>query len=384
MKPVPESEPRLTSEGLGMLIAGREYGQRKQGKDYFESLKSMTIPSSLNRLSDAIESASKLLALLPNAELDNIYDAYGEDLKLITRYRLAFEVTIDAAVKGRAASDQEAAQRFLDLVREGIKGIVHESSLHLSHDNLGLPAGELLKQLQRQFKDDVQSLKESIAMWLHILSENEVVSVIEWFGEKALRYHFFRVESSKLADKSVKTVGDHFVGRTVTTTTKTTTEVIAEKRTHTVVKARKYSLTEYRNKVPERIATLISALPPEVRPFATIIDGTLSHEEVTRKLISHDVKTETKSVFIEDPALALFDTYAIDGWGGSTPEAATSTYKGHPEAAADRWLTWSLIATGLCAAAVTVELGVRGALLVALIGGFLTTASQIFMRFGKK
>src|SRR5262249_56745191 len=169
-------------------------------------------------------------------------------------------------------------------------------------DSLHLEAPDLLGRLQAEFLADLESLKQGLAVWLHVLAESEYVSVIEWLGADALRYHFFRMDTLKeVLGQEVKTEGDRFRGRTVTTSTKVKTEVFNERRSHTVVSARRRSLAEYRGKVPKRIAELIDAIPPEIRQFVSIIDGNVTQEEVYRRLALGKVETEVKAVFIPDP-----------------------------------------------------------------------------------
>ena len=46
-----------------------------------------------------------------------------------------------------------------------------------------------------------------------------------------------------------------------------------------------------------------------------------------------------------DPALALFNSWAINGWGGSTPEPARSFYQGHAISNANKILALELMGT---------------------------------------
>jgi hypothetical protein len=383
MKPVPDSVARITNDGLGLILGERTYGQEAQKADYFGRLKEMNVPKALDALSDVLVKNSKLLALADQSDRSLIYAAYGLDLDMMRRYRDGFKLTIDAAVLARADSRHEDAQAFLKRVTEEISGIVHEPTMNLGPEALKLERSALLVALQEQFRQDVESLKQGVAIWLHVLAESDYLSVIEWFNTDALRYHFFRMDSARDVDRKVTRTGNVIQGRTTTTETKTKTEIFSERRSHTVINARRNSLGEYQARVPKRIGGLIDTIPPEVRQFVTIIDGTVSQEEVTRRLTSRKVETDVKSVYVPDPALALFDTWAINGWGGTTAEAARSTYKDHPLRKADKVLLGSIAAAVVAVLLAALE-GSRAAALVAGVAAILIFFSQLGMRIDKR
>ena len=383
MKPVPASVARITTDGLGLILGERTYGQDAQESEYFGRLKEMNVPKALDSLSDVLIAHSNLLALLTGSDRSAIYRAYGLDLEMMRRYRDGFNVTIDAALLARADRSHEDAQAFLKRVTQEISGIVHEPTMNLGPETLKLEPSALLVALQEQFRQDVESLKQGVAIWLHVLAESEYVSVIEWFNTDALRYHFFRMDSTRDVDRKVTRTGDFIQGHTTTTETKTKTEIFSERRSHTVVNARRNSLNEYQARVPERIRNLIDTIPPEVRQFVTIIDGTVSQEEVTRRLTSSKVETEVKSVYTPDPALALFDTWAINGWGGTTAEVARATYRDHPLRKADTVLLWSIVAAVVLVLLALME-GGRRAALVGMVAVILIFFSQLGMRIDKR
>jgi len=111
-----------------------------------------------------------------------------------------------------------------------------------------------------------------------------------------------------------------------------------------------------------------------------IIDGNVTHEEVQRRLTSNKVEVEKHSVYRPDPALALFNTWAINGWGGSIEEESRSIYRGHPLARANKLLVGSLLATATAALLTEPFGGSRASLLVATIGLVLTALNQLGMR----
>jgi hypothetical protein len=132
--------------------------------------------------------------------------------------------------------------------------------------------------------------------------------------------------------------------------------------------------------VPKRIARLIDVVPAEVRPFLSIIDGSVSQEEIHRRLTESKIETTTRSVFIPDPALALFNTWAINGWGGSTPEDARSLYRGHPLSKANKYLVAEVAGSALITAVGAIIEGRRGAIVVGLICAILAGFQQLGMR----
>ena len=384
MKPVDVAIPRLTEDGLAIMLGGRFYGDDVDS-DRVGHLKQMAVPNEMDGLAATLTRQSKLLALPPGSAQDAVYAAYGDDLALLKRYRDAFKQTIVAALRARAAPDQPDAQAVLDRTTEEVADVAHEPTLALGPDALRLDSGRLLARLQAQFRADAESLKVTIAVWLHLLAEADHVSIIEWFNPQALRYHFFRMDAVRTEiGRTKRTTGNAMTGRTVTTTVQDRVEVFSERRVHTVVNATVRTPEAYPGRVPKRIARLLDSIPAEVRPFVTIIDGVVSHEEVHRRLASSKIETQTRSVYIPDPALALFNNWAINGWGGSTPERARSLYRGHALANANKLLILELVGTAaVCLMALAAE-GRRGAIAAAIICLVLTFFQQLGMRIERK
>ena len=382
MKLVDPSVPRVTEEGLRLIIGGRTYGDAARTPG---DLLHMDVPEEMGALSDALDKQSQLGALAPDAAREAIYEAYGHDLELLARYRAAFRKTIEAAVRARAAPDQTAAQAFLERIVAEIADLDHQPTLELGPEALQLDGLALRERLRAQFRADVEQLKRSVAAWMHMLAEDEDVSVIEWFNPRALRYHFFRVDEDREELERYHTwSGDYIRGRTITTTTKSRVSLISERRVHTVVNAQSYRPEEYMRRVPERIARLLDAIPPEVKPFVTIIDGTVSKEDVHRRLAETKVVTDTRSVFIPDPALALFNTWAVTGWGGSAEEQSRSLYRGHPISRANMVLWAELLGTALAAGLGGAAEGRRGAVVIGAVCLILTAFQQLGMRIPER
>ncbi|MBV9757914.1 MAG: hypothetical protein JO047_12725 [Alphaproteobacteria bacterium] len=382
MKPVDPTVPRITEDGLKLIVGGRTYGDAACTPD---DLRRMAVPSELHALGAALQAHSKLAGLLPDAAREAIYTAYGHDLELLARYRAAFRTTIEAAVRARAAPDQPAAQAFLQRITAQIAAIDHAPTLDLGSAALQLEPAALLARLREQFAADIAQLEQSVAAWMHMLAEDDTVSVIEWFNPRALRYHFFRMDEERheLARDVIRT-GDYIRGRTITTTATDLVNVVSERRVHTVVNAQSYRPEEYRRRVPARIARLIDAIPEEVRPFVAIIDGTVTNEDVHRQIAESRIVTETHSVFIPDPALALFNTWAVTGWGGSAEEPATSLYRGHVLARADRILAAEAVGTAIATGLGALAEGRRGAFVIAAVCLILTAFQQLGMRIPER
>jgi hypothetical protein len=384
MEPVDAAIPRMTGDGLAVVLGGRTYGDDAKA-DRIGNLRQMSVPKEMDAFTEALTRQSKLLALRAGSAQDAIYGAYGNDLELLSRYRKAFKRTIDAALRARAAPDQPDAQAFLDRVTREVAEIVHEPTLDLGPDALQLEGNELLGRLQTQVRTDVASLNQAVAIWLHLLAEAEYVSIIEWFNPKALRYHFFRMEAFRTElGRHKTTTGDMITGRTITTTVQNRVEVFNERRVHTVVNARVQTPDEYRGRVPKRIARLLDAIPAEVRPFVTIIDGVVSQEVIHRRVASSRIETQTRAVYIPDPALALFNTWAINGWGGSTQEPALSFYQGHAISNANKILALELTGTAAVTMLAAVAEGRRGAIAAGIICLILTLFQQLGMRIEPK
>jgi hypothetical protein len=335
----------------------------------------------MDALTDTLTATSRLLGLPRDSGRTVIYEAYGHDLALMARYRDAFKTCIEAAVRARAAPDQKDARAFLDRVVSELAPILHQPTLNLAPDVLALESPALLAKLQDEFRADIQGLKQSIAVWFHILAESEYVSLIEWLDPTSLRYYFFRTEATReQIAKHVDRTGNWIEGVTTTTTTKTRVQLFNERRCHTLVKARIQTPEQYRARVPKRIALLLDKIPTEIRPFVRIIDGHVTHEEVQRRLTSNKVEIEKHSVYRPDPALVLFNTWAINGWGGSIEEQSRSIYQGHPLARANKLLVGSLLATATAAVLIEPFGGFRASLLVTAIALMLTALNQLGLR----
>jgi len=81
------------------------------------------------------------------------------------------------------------------------------------------------------------------------------------------------------------------------------------------------------------------------------------------------------------PTPALFGTFALAGWGGSTPEAARATYIGHVSQVANKWL----LGTGLAAAAAAMLIGrlggPRNALIAMAVFAIIIAGHQFSLRW---
>jgi hypothetical protein len=326
---------RNLADGIAYTINGRTYGQTSE--DSFANLRQMPVPKEMDALVAALHRESKLLALTSGSPAEVIHNAYGADLQLLIRYRNAFRQTIEAAVHARADTRHTDAQAFLGDMVGTLGDITHEPNLDLSADTVKLEPAQLLARMQHEFRSDAEDLKAGVAIWLHALVENNIASVIERLGAQGVKYHFYHMTSDRQeVDRKKHDPGVSLRGRFVATTVKTAVKVFSERRVHTVVNAESHALEEYTRRVPDRIARLIDAIPPEVKQFVTIMDGNVSKEEVHRRRESGEIVTETHKVWVSDPTPALFDSWALAGWGGSLAEPARSTYQGHVAQKANR------------------------------------------------
>ncbi len=378
--------PRANGEGIATMVGSRVYGGTAATVfvDRLNELVKMDLPEPMLALSARISGESRLLALTAGATGAQISEGYGHDLQMLGRYRTAFTEVIVAAMKARASADATDAQALIDDLTALITPIEFKPTLKMGPVELALGFDELLARLQGNVKTDIESLQRNVALWLHALAEGDHISVVERFGDHAVRYHYFRMDSSRtVLDRQERDPGMTLHGRNVTTTTTQRVEVTGERRTHTLVDAHTHELAGYRDKVPERVAQLIEALPVEVRPFVTIIDGNVTQEDVVRNLISGQTETTVESVFKPDPALVLFDTYAIAGWGDPVSEPAGSVYQGHALKTADKALLWSIGAIVFAIGLPIVFGQPRIAIVVGIIAVVITLFSQAGMRMRK-
>ena len=369
-----------SSEGIARTVGGREYG----GKHFADliAIRAMPAPPETEQLVRAISSQSKLLALPIGVSSESIFDAYGADLELMHRYRRGFKATIEAAVRARADQTHADAQAVLGQMISELGDIDHEPRLDLGAEAAKLEPEALRGRIRQEMRDEIENLRESVVIWLHSLVECDILSVIEWHSPRAITYRFFRMQSSrKELAREVRDPGMSLHGREVTTRTQTLVNVEEERRDHTVLNARRHALDKYTSRVPNRIAQLINAIPGEIRAFVDIIDGTVSKEQVTRRTLTNEIVSESHSVWVSDPTPALFGTFALAGWGGSTPEAARATYVGHVSQVANKWL----LGTGLAAAAAAMLIGrlggPRNALIAMAVFAIIIAGHQFSLRW---
>lgn len=379
MATVTAARPRVTEEGISLRVGDRVFGVKQKTLN-IATIARVEIPSGLHALSVALLAESALIPLSTGSDDEAINEAYGHDLGLLTRYRDGFKKVIDCAVLARAQADDRRARGFLSKMTEEIADVMHKPTLDLGAETLRLPRDERLALLQTQFRADVETLKQSLATWFHLLVESELVGVLEWINPAAVRYHYFRMKDRQAElGRTVEDPGMRLEGRTVTTTIHNLVTTEDERRVHTVVNVKPYPLDQFTERVPARIAELVDKMPSEVRQFARILVGNVTQEEVKRT-VSSQVITEKRSVFVPDPTIALFDTFTIAGYGGTAAEPARSVYQGHALGRANKVLAWSLAATVVLAILAEPFGGIRGSFIVVLIGLVITAISQIGMR----
>jgi len=377
--PTDSSSQRKLADAIAHTISGRTYGHVTA--DPFANLRQMPVPPGMDALVAALHRESKLLALTPGSTAEAIHNAYGADLQLLIRYRDAFMRTIKAAVHARADRRHADAQALLADMVGALGDIAHEPNLDLGPDTVKLEPSQLLACMQDEFRSDAEDLKASVTIWLHALVENDIVSVIERLGAHGVKYHFYHLTSERQElHRTTDDPGDALRGRVVTSTVKTAVKVFSERRVHTVVNAQSHALDAYPRRVPARIASLIDSIPPEVRQFVTIIDGNVSKEEVHRRQESGEIVTETHKVWVPDPTPALFDSWALAGWGGSLAEPARSTYQGHVARKANREFLIAVVVTLLLAGLAFRFDGVRAGSLVLAVCLILVLMRQLAIR----
>src|ERR1700739_3424011 len=76
MKPVDAAIPRVTEDGLAVVLGGRTYGDDAKA-DRIGNLRQMSVPKEMDAFTEALTRQSKLLALRVGSAQDAIYGAYG-------------------------------------------------------------------------------------------------------------------------------------------------------------------------------------------------------------------------------------------------------------------------------------------------------------------
>ncbi len=385
----PKSEPRISTAGLSMLIGDRAYATEDfKGADHFKHLLEMPTPPAVEMFYQDILQGSQLLKLGTVSSDDEIYAAYGHDLTLLNGRRADLKKTVDLAVESRTSSDVEQAKAFLAEMVKRIDRIVHEPQMNLGADTLKQYSGAaLLQKLKDEFVLDAESLKEAVVIWLHSLAENDYVSVIERFSPTSLRYHFFKIEAKREQMGEGTVVHDPGIsvsGRMVEMNSDFKVDVCGVRRSHTVVGTKTNPLSQYGSRVPKRIAELINNIPASIKPYVSVIDGTVTEELTVTQLAQSQVVNENHSVWKPDPVLALFGEYALAGWGGTNSEPASSVFAGHLKTRADRFLIGSAIAVLVLSAAVEPFMSIRGSMLVFCLGAFFIFLHQLTLRVGNR
>lgn len=324
----------ISSDRITVEISSRTFGTTtKAHQKYLQD-----VPPEFSPLAGQLRKQSALLALHPDhATREQVWAAYGTDLKLLQEHSSQFQAFMRAAIKcsvktkASAGNDRDAvASDTYAMLEKNIPAIGNAPLLELSHIRAAKPADEQLFELQEEFEEGIGRLLRLFSFWLQMLVEAELVGLAEWSTDDVCRYHYFRhsmeekVVSEKIK-KETETKDNGWFKVTEIADETITQTLFKERHIHTVVAAKCWSLPDYPRPVPKRIAALLDEVPKWLMPLIRIVDGQMTMEEVVR--INQEERTiersEIRGVYEYEPGI-LLGTFNLAGF--TLAESANAYY----------------------------------------------------------
>lgn len=350
-------------------------------------------PEALRVLAISLNEKSRLLQLAVPAEGElakqTVYDAYKDDLELLTKRVSEFEQCVKNAVRCSIVARNELANQsdieietkrlWADLTAQ-IPPIGQKPLLLLDYKLAAQDAQCILSTLQERFQQGVTHVLRLFTWWLHLLVECEFVGLVEWTDVDVARYHYFLRQRSASTLKEeqkqkVKVDPSQPAGQR-TTYTNTTERTIRrqdfqEHHVHHIVNARVWDLEEYPDPVPYRVVEFLNEVPGWLRPLLQIVSGDITTEEVLRRNTSDRtvVESEITSVYKASPAVTLGD-FALMGWSADDLKQGACHY--HRQKAKHTHLRKTLYNIAPAAAGI-----IGGILVVSILGFTLVTGAKM-------
>lgn len=193
-------------------------------------------------------------------------------------------------------------------------------------DLLALPAEQADEPLRASLEDNVRSFVADFFDALDQLVDQQIAGLVEWTGQNACRYHFFRevviqdhesTRSTSNGRRRSSASPTGWVEQLKTTERGTHTHRLARHEHHTT-DAFHTSIDDSQVVMPAAVKKLVDNIPEWLAPIVRVIDGKLAREIV----IERDIKTESWEqhelrdipVFGCEPAVVI-DHIVLTGWG---------------------------------------------------------------------
>ncbi len=326
----------VSSNTTSVEFQGREYGIDSRAQERFFQ----DIPPSLMKIGDGVRSESAILALIddPTPTKEQIFEAYGEDVKLFqTRHSEFAELlkqairhsivvnasTVDKATKVYIETD---AEKIWDDIENGMPAIAKAPTIELSYRRAAKDAPTLLSELKGEVTLGIERLLRTFTYWLQELVEAELIGLVEWTANDVCRYHYFHQKASAEIMSSTITSRESFDGsqpfgdRTSSEEVKTTKVRrlrFLVRHVHHIIGAKLYSLEAYKQKKPARIKQFLNRVPKWLVPCLQIVEGTITMEEQIKLKVADTttVEEEILATYKYSPGV-LLEPFNLIGWSG--------------------------------------------------------------------
>ena len=257
-----------------------------------------------------------------------VYDAYAKDLELIRRYHAEFKDCVHAAIRcsvnGISRPRNNTFEQTYQILAPQIPVVDAVQLLRLPHTVASRPLPNLVTELKTEANRAIGRIVKSLADWLQLLSEEELIGLVEWSDVDVCCYSYFKHEFTASVEKTRKreeiTVdgskpwGQQTTKRILRDRT-TTTRQIRERHVHHIVNAKLYRITEYRDRISQHVAIFLEAIPASLERHLNVVEGTITTEERHRRLVGESTTTETEviSVYKYSPGV-IFGPFNLIGW----------------------------------------------------------------------
>jgi hypothetical protein len=264
-------------------------------------------------------------------------EVYVDSLQALERFRQDVQDLIphlcEANLTFRQESGTTAEKARNEVLAQKLSEMTAKTRLDIRRaknvvdaDLLALPAEQADERLRASLEDNVECFVADFFDALDQLVDQQIAGLVEWTGQNACRYHFFREvviqdhESTKRMSNgrrqsSASPTG--WVERINTTTRGTHTHRMARHEHHTT-DAFHTSIDDSQVVMPPAVRKLVDNIPEWLAPIVRVIDGKLAREIV----IERDIKKESWEqnepedipVFGCEPAVVI-DHIVLTGWG---------------------------------------------------------------------
>jgi len=313
----------VSNEQISILLDGRRYGDEAPLQELFEQ----PIPPAFMPIAEEIEKQSQLLELNGAISKQDIFPAYKADLALLNRYMQEFEGAVKQAVGCSIITwnqdDLPSAKQWEGL-QDQIPPIGNAPLLALSSTRAAKAAPVLLEELKQEFDQSVIYVIRRMAVWLQLLVDEEFVGLIQWAGEDSCAYHYFLHErqekvlrQEKLTEVThdpAKPQGQRYTDTTIDKRAVQRLQFL-ERHVHHIVDTHVWELSEFPDKVPERVRLFLDVMPEWLQPHLRIVSGQITMEQKLCTVTSNavDIEEEILSVWKRSPAVTL-GPFVLLGW----------------------------------------------------------------------